>query len=57
MKDSIFGEKHNFKRDSALKINIYKQGKEQDLLNLCNAYRQIYSNDVIKNKTHLDNKK
>lgn len=57
MKDSIFGEKHNFKRDSALKIDIYKTGKEQDLLNLCNAYRQIYSNDVAKNKTHLDNKK
>ena len=57
MKDSVFGEKHNFIRDSDLKINIYKTGKEKDLLNLCNAYRQIYSNDVIKNITYFDYKK
>jgi phosphoglycerol transferase MdoB-like AlkP superfamily enzyme len=56
MKGSSFGEKYNFKKDSLLKINLCKKGKDQDLLNRCNAYRQIYANDVMKNKTHLENK-
>ena len=55
MKDSNFGEKYNFKKDSLLKVDLYKKGKDQDLLNRCNAYRQIYANDVMKNKTHLEN--
>ena len=55
MKGSNFGEKFNFKKDSLLKIDLSKKGKDQDLLNRCNAYRQIYANDVMKNKTHLEN--
>jgi phosphoglycerol transferase MdoB-like AlkP superfamily enzyme len=55
MKDSDFSEKYNFKKDSLFKVDLYKKGKEKDLVNMCNAYRQIYTNDVIKNKTYLEN--
>ena len=37
-------------------VSFFNNPKYQDLLNRCNAYRQIYANDVMKNKTHLENK-
>ncbi len=57
MSNQTFGEKYNYMTDSLLKNNLYKESTEKELLNFCNAYKQTYTNDILKNKTFFEHKK